>query len=369
MWFQIAALVILVAALAWALTEHVRRYAVHHSIIDVPNGRSSHDMPTPRGGGLAIVIALLFGVAIAAAVGWVADELAIALVGGGALTAVVGFRDDRRHIEAGARAALHIVAAGWAVFWLGGLPVVQVGTETIELGLAGSVLAVIGVSWLINLYNFMDGIDGIAASQALVAGTIGGGVLFAVGHTGLAVLSLLVAAAAGGFMYWNWAPARIFMGDVGSSFLGYVFGVLALASEAAGALPLIGWLMLLGVFTFDATATLLRRVVNGERWYEAHRKHAYQRLLTAGWSHARVSSAVVVTAAVLAVLATAGALRPALMPAMVTSGVAMLGALYVLVEAASPMPVSRAPRSSEEHEIPQSQGGRSGRRGRYGEAA
>jgi Fuc2NAc and GlcNAc transferase len=338
---QMAALVTLVAVIALLLTDRVRDYAIRTAMIDRPNGRSSHVLPTPRGGGLAIVLPFLLGVGVAGLFGWVDDRLALALVGGGGLTSAVGFRDDKRDIGAAPRAALHLVAAGWAVFWLGGVPTLQIGAETIELGRAGTLLAVLGVAWLINLYNFMDGIDGIASTQAVVAGMAGGAMLILLGHLQLALLAFLVAAASGGFLYWNWSPARIFMGDVGSGFLGFVFATLALASEAAGAVPLLGWLLLLGVFIFDASATLIRRIFRGERWYEAHRSHAYQRLLRAGWSHARASAAAGAVAAAMALLVAALLWTSAVAAAVVT-GFSILSALYLAVERASPMPPASA---------------------------
>jgi Fuc2NAc and GlcNAc transferase len=338
--FGTVALAASIGVIALIATERVRCYAVRSALIDVPNERSSHSIPTPRGGGVAIVLSLLLGIGLAALFGWVSDDVTIALVGGGVLTAAVGFLDDERDIGAGPRAALHLVAAAWAVFWLGGVPAVHIGSHTVQLGLAGSALAILGVAWLINLYNFMDGIDGLAGSQAVVAGGLGATLLFTLGHTGLGLVSLLVAAAAAGFMYWNWEPARIFMGDVGSSFLGFVFGVLALASEAAGAVPLTGWLLLLGVFIFDATATLIRRVAAGERWYEAHRKHAYQRLLAAGWSHGRVTGFAIAAIVVMGGFAAAGTVHPELMPALIVAGVSVLAALYLAIESITPMPLA-----------------------------
>ncbi|MDQ6959827.1 MAG: hypothetical protein Q9M27_02270, partial [Mariprofundaceae bacterium] len=166
----------------------------------------------------------------------------------------------------------------------------QVGVWTLSLGWFGNVLAALGIVWLINLYNFMDGIDGLAGGEAVTV-AVGGAILLGLGGAmDLALVALLLAAASGGFLIWNWPPARIFMGDVGSGFLGYVFAIIALASEKAGAVPAIVWVVLLAIFIFDATYTLMWRVLNGERWYAAHRSHAYQRLVQGGWSHLRVTN-------------------------------------------------------------------------------
>jgi Fuc2NAc and GlcNAc transferase len=317
---------LLCAAAASALiTGIVRAYAVRSSLLDVPNERSLHAAPNPRGGGVAIVLITLAGLAGLAALGIVAAPVALTLVGGGGLVACVGWLDDRRGVSARARAVVHVLAAAWAVAWIWG-----------ELTPA-SILGALGIVWAINLYNFMDGIDGLAAGEAVSAGVIGGGLLLAAGDATLALVALLVAAAAAGFLGWNWAPARIFMGDVGSGFLGYTFGTLALLSHRSGSVPLILWLLVLGVFLFDATLTLLRRMARGERWYEAHRSHAYQRMVQAGSSHARVTRlAMLVTLGLgaLAWLAQAGRLSAA---TAALAGTVVLTVLYLAIERRRPM--------------------------------
>lgn len=325
------------AVAAALLTGTVRRYALARSILDHPNERSSHAVPTPRGGGLAIAAACLGGIAAATAAGVVPAGAAAALLGGGVLVAGIGWVDDHRHVPAPVRAAVHLTAAAWAVHWLGGLPALRLGTVTLELGWAGALLAAVGIVWCVNLFNFMDGIDGIAGGEALSVGLAGGALLLWQGAHGLAAAAWLVAAAGGGFLVWNWAPARIFMGDVGSGLLGYLFAVLALASERAEAVPLLAWLLLGGVFIFDATATLVRRMGRGERWHQAHRSHAYQRLVRGGWSHARTAGAVLGVNAVLALLAAAAVARPSLLLPAVGAGLALLAAAYGAVERKEPM--------------------------------
>jgi Fuc2NAc and GlcNAc transferase len=162
----------------------------------------------------------------------------------------------------------------------------------ISLGYLGSLLAMLGIVWALNLFNFMDGIDGIAASQAIFMA--GAGAVLAI-LSGMSVstsaAALVVAAASLGFLVWNWPPARIFMGDVGSGFLGFVLAVLALAALRERAVMLPVWLILSGVFVIDATVTLLRRVARRERVYEAHRSHAYQWQARRWNSHLRVTMA------------------------------------------------------------------------------
>ncbi len=311
------------------LTSVVRRYALGRSIVDRPNSRSSHTVPTPRGGGAAIAVSWFLALGWLVASGLLDTWVGLALLVGGGAIAVIGWVDDRRGLPATVRAGVHLAAAVWAVWCLGGLPFLNVGVSVAPLGWMGGVLAVFGIAWLTNLYNFMDGIDGLAAGEAVSVGLVAGGLLMASGADGLALAALALAAASGGFLVFNWPPAKIFMGDVGSGLLGYAFGVLALASERAGAVPLIVWMMLLAVFIVDATATLTRRVVNGERWFEAHRSHAYQRAVQAGYSHRNVTVAVMGLNALLAVAATGVWLVPALFPVVlvVTAG-GLVGVWY-----------------------------------------
>ncbi len=312
------------AAVACGLTGLVRAYALRQGMLDVPNERSSHTRATPRGGGLAIAAALLAGTAWLAAAGYLALPLAWALGGGGLLVAMIGWLDDRYRLRPGLRAAVHFMAAGWALYWLGGFPSLELGSWTLTLGWAGSLLAMIGIAWMINLYNFMDGIDGLAAGEALVVGGAAGLLLALDGLDGLAALSFLVAGSAAGFLVWNWPPAKIFMGDVSSGLLGYVFGVLAIASERSGSLPVMLWVLMLGVFVVDATATLARRALRGERLREAHRTHAYQLAVQAGYSHRRVAAAALAATMFLCLLAALAWRKPDLMILLFGGGIAIL---------------------------------------------
>jgi Fuc2NAc and GlcNAc transferase len=329
-------------AAAWALTWVVRHYALARDVLDHPNERSSHDVPTPRGGGVAIVVVAVAAEAALWAIGWLPTRAALALAGGGLMVACIGWLDDhlakkRDGVPAPVRAAVHFAAAAWALGWLGGLPELRVGAGSVPLALAGAVLAAFGIVWSTNLYNFMDGIDGIAGAEAVTCAVAGGVLLLLTGERGLAAAAFALAAASAGFLAWNWYPARIFMGDAGSYFLGFTFAVLAVASERAGAVPLLAWMVLLGVFVFDATATLVRRARRGERWHQAHRSHAYQRAAPTRPDHARVSGAVAGVNVMLAALAALGTLRPGwLLPAVGAAAVA-LATLYVAVERRRPM--------------------------------
>jgi Fuc2NAc and GlcNAc transferase len=189
----------------------------------------------------------------------------------------------------------------------------------------------------LNLYNFMDGIDGLAAGQAVAVGTIGGVMLLLVGHPSLAVVAFCVAAASAGFLVWNWAPAQIFMGDAGSGFLGFAFVALAFASERVNAVPFAAWLVLLGVFFFDTTITLLRRMARGEKWREGHRLHAFQRISIKIGSHGITSSGILVFTVILAIMAWWLTLYPQFYIAILGGAAVMLTSAYAWVETVSPM--------------------------------
>ena len=271
-------LIVSLAVMAWFLTALLRRYALARSLLDVPNARSSHSLPTPRGGGVAIVVAFLVGLCLAFFAGLgIAAELFYALLGAGLGIALLGFLDDHGHIAARWRLLGHFLAAAWALYWLGGLPPLAVFGGLLQLSWIGHVLAAFYLVWLLNLYNFMDGIDGIASVEAICV-CLGGAILYALLETSLLtdLPLLMLAAAVLGFLLWNFPPARIFMGDAGSGFLGIVLGVLSLQAAWISPVLLWGWLILLGVFIVDATLTLLRRLLRGEKVYEAHRSHAYQ---------------------------------------------------------------------------------------------
>ena len=286
-------LFMLVASTSWALAGLLRRYALAKSLMDVPNERSSHSVPTPRGGGVSIVVTFLTGLLYLLGSALLDARAFIALFVAGLVVAIIGFVDDHEHIAARWRLMGHFVASGWIVFWLGGLPSLNLFGITIDLGLTGYVLAIVALVWLLNLYNFMDGIDGLAAIEALSSSLLAGFIFFFLfDNQELFYLHLLMAAAVVGFLIWNLPPAKIFMGDAGSGFLGMVLGAIALYSAHIEANMLWVWLILLGVFITDATHTLFRRLLRGDKIYQAHRSHAYQYASRKYESHLLVTSSV-----------------------------------------------------------------------------
>jgi Fuc2NAc and GlcNAc transferase len=269
----------LVFFLSFLLTGLLRGYALKWRLLDIPNARSSHEVPTPRGGGLAIVISFLLAMVYFHLAGVVQQSVFYAVIAGGLLVAALGFWDDHHHIPARWRIVAHFIAAFWGLFSVGYFSDLTGGDGVQLINWIVSGLAVIALVWLLNLYNFMDGIDGIAAIETIsVAG--GAALLLVLHHGGKASAAplLMLALACFGFLIWNWPPARIFMGDAGSGFLGFVLGVFGFQTVRTGEMPLCVWVILLAVFLVDATITLLRRIGNGDKFYEAHRTHAYQRL-------------------------------------------------------------------------------------------
>ncbi|MCU1772390.1 MraY family glycosyltransferase [Pseudomonas sp. 13B_3.2_Bac1] len=269
---------ILSLALAGALTGTalLRRYALSNNLIDIPNARSSHELPTPTGGGVAIAVSFVLSALLLALTGLIQWSVigAIAVSGGG--VTVIGLLDDYAHTPARWRLFWHFVSAITGLVIIGGLAPIQVFGMSLNLAWAGYVFGSFYLVWLLNLYNFMDGIDGLASMEAIFA-CLGGALLYFVsGHIEFVWGPIVLALAVAGFLYWNFPPARIFMGDAGSGFLGITLGLLSLQAAWVNPALLWGWLILLGVFIVDATCTLVVRLVRGDKVYEAHRNHAYQ---------------------------------------------------------------------------------------------
>jgi Fuc2NAc and GlcNAc transferase len=281
--------------LAQVLTGIVRKRALMHGVLDVPNDRSSHSTPTPRGGGVAIVLATIAASAVLACRGVLDIRLFLALTAGGLVVALVGFLDDRRQLSARIRLAAHVMAAVWALACMGGLPPLRFANQVVSFGWLGYVIGALGIAWTLNLFNFMDGIDGIAASEATFVTWAGALLALATGSSpAVPAMAFAFGAVCCGFLLWNWPPAKIFMGDVGSGYIGYIVVVLALAAARESPAALFVWLILGGVFFCDATVTLARRLGRGERVYQAHRTHAYQWLARHWGSHRPVTIGVAI---------------------------------------------------------------------------
>lgn len=278
---------------ALGLTGLIRRYALASDLMDMPNYRSSHVLPTPRGGGLSFVIVFLSFLLLSGGMGWIALNVCFAFIGAGLMVSGLGFLDDYGRIALGWRLGGHFFASAFALFWLGGMPSVSVMGFIFPAGMVLNGLTVLSLVWLINLYNFMDGIDGLAGVEALSVCMAAGSLYCLTSGLGPWVILIFgLAAAVAGFLVWNFPSARIFMGDAGSGFLGLMLGLFMVQSAHLTASFFWIWLILLGVFIVDATVTLLRRFVQGDKVYEAHCTHAYQHLSKRLQSHCFVTLAV-----------------------------------------------------------------------------
>lgn len=294
------------------LTGVIRRLALKRQVLDVPVARSAHSVPTPVGGGLSIVLLFALLSSYFYSQDLISDSLYLGL-GGAIVVAAVGLFDDLYQLHVLWRMPLHFSAALWSVWWLGDIPAIDVAGFLVAQQWVLSLLAVLALVWLLNLYNFMDGIDGIAATELLFVNMVSLMFVINTDSVEIALLSLVLISGAAGFLVWNWPPARIFMGDVGSGFCGFALGLLAIISMQSGLMTVWTWVILLGVFVTDSTFTLLRRLWRGERWYEGHASHAYQHAARLYKSHAKVTITILMINCLwLAPLAWVSVARPEL---------------------------------------------------------
>jgi UDP-N-acetylmuramyl pentapeptide phosphotransferase/UDP-N-acetylglucosamine-1-phosphate transferase len=285
----ILAIVLPAVLVSYALTHAVIAASRRGALIDHPNERSSHAVPTPRGGGLAIVVVVCGGL-IALLLMRASSGLSVVIFAAASGTiALVGFIDDIRSLSARVRLFIQLLVALALTLALG---VGRAGFAPERSPTITFVLVGVTVFWIVamtNGFNFMDGIDGIAGTMAVVAG-----LYFAVEGARretpvVAAAGLLIAAAAAGFLAHNWPPARIFMGDVGSGFLGFSLAALPLLARDHSIQLFTGIALVLWPFLFDTAFTILRRLRNRENVFAAHRSHLYQRLVIAGWPHLHVT--------------------------------------------------------------------------------
>lgn len=256
---------------------------------DAPNERSSHTMPTPRGGGAGLAFVIVIGVFTLASVHYIDWNIALVIGLGGAAISFLGFFDDVWSLSAGVRLLIQFLIAVAAVIYIFDDFIFLVESE-FKAVLIG--LAVLWLVWSTNLFNFMDGIDGIAGVQAATTGMSISALAFVKGDLGWELIGALLSGSALGFLVFNWQPARIFMGDVGSAFLGFIIGALILGGLANGFGGSGFWLIIYAVFLTDSGLTLLRRVLRGANPLRAHREHAYQWASRRVKSHASVSLSV-----------------------------------------------------------------------------
>lgn len=327
--------ILFLIAISWICVGLYRWYAIDKGIIDSPNERSSHVVPTPRGGGIIFVLgsAVLLGFLYYFEL--IKSQTACLFVPA-FIVGILGYLDDRKGLSSHLRLVIHFICAAAFLLLVGeGGALLQPWIDW-PLPLTFLLLTTL-VVWAINLFNFMDGTDGIASMEAIFCLTVGGFVLYYSKGYELATYAWGIAAILGGFLIWNWPVAKIFMGDSGSGFLGLLIACFAILSTKKYDVPIEIWVIMSALFWYDASITLLRRMLAKEKWYAPHRKHAYQRMVQSGWSHQQVLISAILINIILSALALWAYTKPQMIPAAFTIAVVLLTAIYILVEIAKPM--------------------------------
>lgn len=309
---------------ASVMTPVLATWAHRRKLLDIPNHRSSHVVATPRLGGVAIVSGVLAGFGLLALVGPTVDRNAAIVLTGAVAIAALGLADDFFQLSALPRLAVQLVIATIVVTAVDASPLRWLSSA----GWPASCLMILWIVMLTNGYNFMDGIDGIAGAQAFMGGIGWTAVALLAGTAEIAALGLLLAGASVGFLLHNWHPAKVFMGDAGSGFFGFLFAALPLLAHEGDRSMLLCAALLMWPFVFDTGFTLIRRASRAENILSAHRSHLYQRLVLTGRSHSQVTL-VYAGLALLGVMA-AVSVQARLPAALAVSGVAIVGAAACL---------------------------------------
>ena len=279
--------------LTFLLTILIRKNALQKNQLDIPNERSSHTAPTPRGAGVAVATVFIVGLFALRVADKISDETFISIALPGFFVAIIGRLDDLGYLTSAKwRLVGHFFVAIVAAWLVGGLPSLPIANSSFDFGMAGNVLAVIYLVWMLNLFNFMDGIDLITGVETITASGATAIFLAIKADGDFWLVPAILAATVLGFMFLNIPPAKIFLGDVGSGFIGFVIALVSLVTADENALIAWAMVILLAVFISDSTVTLLRRVIKREHLYVAHRTHAYQNLTKRANKHLSVSLGV-----------------------------------------------------------------------------
>ena len=326
---RLVAIFLVALLLSVSTTRLVRRLTIALGMLDAPGGRGLHTHPIPRGGGAAIVGVVSLGIAIFMLLGEMGKLPGALMLLCGLGYALLGWIDDRQNLSIVIRLIVQIALASVYCAMLYRTEPVSIGFGTALPAPVFALFSIIFMVWFVNLFNFMDGADGLACTQSTVAGGCGAVIFALLGDTETALVAAALAGACAGFLKWNWSPARIFLGDVGSYYLGFLFACLVLFDFYTTAWI---WLILLTPFVVDASLTLLRRVARGGRWWVAHREHLYQRLILSHWTHARVSEALAIIIVVILLPAAIWAARaPSTAPWVTVLIYAITGIIWLVL--------------------------------------
>lgn len=285
-----AGAVLALFSLSAVLVRVFYHYAIKQRVLlDIPNARSSHQEATPRGGGIVFALLWFLVVLVSFACHQLSLQQLIVILPGTLIVTLLGYWDDYKDLTAKKRLIIQLLAAIVCVSIFGEVPSLHLfGQSIIYLGPWGIILTILGLIWSTNLYNFMDGLDGMAAVEALFVFGMGGLLFWHAGALQMAYLVWALVPLVAGFLIWNWPKARVFMGDGGSYCLGFLVGLFALIGDRWYNIPVAMWVILYSVFWFDATLTLIRRAFRRENLSQAHREHAFHRLQRVGFSHAQM---------------------------------------------------------------------------------
>lgn len=281
-------LILFTFLVSFSITYLVRLIALKKNKLDIPNHRSSHKIPTPSGGGLGVVIGFYLALIFLWFNQYLETQYFIAILGI-IVVVIVGFIDDYRPISAKFRLLIHFISALWICYFIGCLDYEALSITWWQIAL--SITSIVYLVWLLNLYNFMDGIDGLAGVQGITVCLGAMAILISNNQTNHIPLLAVLSASLLGFLVWNWPPAKIFMGDVASGFIGILIGAISLITSQEQTLSLFTWLILMAVFISDATMTLISRLFNGENIVQSHNSHAYQ-VLSRQYGHKKVTMAI-----------------------------------------------------------------------------
>lgn len=336
-WFNLALILIVTSAGGLAL---FRWYALARGLLDKPNSRSSHTINTPRGGGIIFSSLWLLFLGLLVYFSDIEDKphwhFYLAAFAPVTLIILMGFIDDAKGLSAKSRFIGQMIAASVSLCVIGGADeLFQLSTELPKWIIFP--LSMIGMTWIVNLVNFMDGADGVAATEGIFVLGVGGYILQQSGAFELATLSWGLVFLLLGFLVWNLPTAKIFMGDSGSCFLGFVIGLMALIGQLWFQISLYYWMILTAVFWFDATITLLRRIINRDNWLSGHKEHAYQRMIQYGWSHRKVLSGLIVINSFLSSLALWAFHDPKLLKVALGLAIGFISFIYIMIELTRPM--------------------------------
>lgn len=270
-------LLIITVVLSFTGTFIIIKVAHEKNILDIPNVRSSHSVPTPRGGGLAIALTWYLGLCGLRYLDLIESHLFYALISGSVL-AVVGLLDDLISLKPWIRILFQVFTVTTGLYFINGFNSIYLSNNEFSMPVIFTIIALIGAVWFINLFNFMDGIDGYASVEAILVASC----MYLITKN---PVFLILIVSVFGFLVWNWPKAKIFMGDIGSTQLGYILVILGIYFNNNHELTIFGWMTLTSLFWIDASLTLFRRWRNKEKLSQAHKKHAYQRIVQFGFSH------------------------------------------------------------------------------------